>query len=145
MPQAAPVSLALACLAGLLVPGCSQQVQTSCNIQCQQDQHTALLSLYSSTAGVSWRNSSGWQDASSQALPTATADYCAWFGITCCVVAGDCAVAGAVTQIQLRGNNLTGSLPATGWLALQPALVSLDLRGKSYAGTSCTRPTRIKS
>ncbi len=59
----------------------------------------ALADLYNATDGVNWTNNSNWL----------TGDPCvnAWFGITCDV--GDT----TVTQLQLVGNGLDGTLPAT--------------------------------
>ena len=67
-----------------------------------QDTTCAQLgALYSSTAGSSWTSNTNWATAASG---TAT-DYCTFFGITCDST-------GAVTQILLGSNNLTGTVPA---------------------------------
>lgn len=56
----------------------------------------ALVDLFQATNGPAWANRSGW-------LQTATP--CTWFGVTC--------ASGHVVDLQLPGNNLAGSLPAT--------------------------------
>lgn len=58
-----------------------------------------LQALYTGTAGASWTNSTNWNGAAGT--------QCTWFGVVCTV--GDTNVNG----LNLFGNNLTGSLPAT--------------------------------
>ncbi len=55
----------------------------------------ALEALYASTNGVQWYDKAGW---------TTTNTPCSWYGVTC--------QAGHVSQLDLRDNNLAGSLPA---------------------------------
>jgi hypothetical protein len=60
-------------------------------------ERTLLLSLYTSTGGATWTTHTNWNGA--------PGTECAWYGVTC-------DGAGApVTEINLSGNNLTGSLP----------------------------------
>jgi Leucine-rich repeat (LRR) protein len=55
-----------------------------------------LFTLYSSTGGASWTDNSNWLK---------DYDICTWYGVTCGV--------GTVTGLDLSGNSLAGSLPAT--------------------------------
>ncbi|MEE4359737.1 MAG: hypothetical protein V2I97_24920 [Desulfococcaceae bacterium] len=57
----------------------------------------ALIALYNSTDGANWNNNEGWLG------PEGT--ECSWYGITC-------DGSGNVTSIDLRSNNLQGSIPA---------------------------------
>ncbi len=59
-----------------------------------QSECLELVNLYNTTNGPNWKNKTGW-------LQTNTP--CSWYGITC--------VGGHVTQINLAGNQLSGSIP----------------------------------
>ena len=80
----------------------------------------ALIALYESTGGDSWRNNSGWKepplDTDGFALP-GTED--GWYGIA---IAYD-----TVAQIELNANNLKGALPPQ--LMNLTSLTALDLCG----------------
>src|SRR5574340_1325177 len=69
----------------------------------------ALIAFYSSTAGPTWINSTGWLETNS---------VCSWYGVTC--------TAGHVTGLVLESNGLSGILPTAQWAAL-PSLQVLDL------------------
>ncbi|MDH7944292.1 hypothetical protein QGM61_10715 [Pseudohongiella sp. SYSU M77423] len=59
-------------------------------------QYDALLALYNATGGANWTNNAGWLGAAGT--------ECSWHGISC--------QNGVVTQIDLGGNNLVGTLPS---------------------------------
>src|SRR5437016_11553366 len=61
-------------------------------------EHNALVDLYNSTNGASWTNKTNWMVA---------ADECTWSGVSC--NAGHT----TVQNINLSGNKLIGTLPAT--------------------------------
>jgi len=65
--------------------------------ECQE-----LLNLFHSTNGTNWRNKTGWNQNNTP---------CSWAGITC--------AGGHVTEINLSGNNLSGSLPNLNLPSLQ--------------------------
>ena len=67
------------------------------------NQRQVLLDLYNNTGGANWTDSTGWLGA--------VGTECSWFGITC--NGGET----AVTEIDLVGNNLAGTLPAIGALS----------------------------
>jgi len=75
----------------------------------------ALVSLYNSTGGPNWTNSTDW-------LVTNTP--CTWFGVTC--------AGGHVSDLNLRGNQLTGSIPLE--LSGLASLLSLDLALNQLTG-----------
>lgn len=58
-----------------------------------------LTALYANTNGASWNNRTNWNGAAGT--------ECTWFGITCNLGNAN------VTRINLSGNNLVGTLPAT--------------------------------
>lgn len=63
--------------------------------ECLHPDYTALMALYNSTNGDNWTDNTGWgQDC----------EPCEWFGLLC-------NEEGRVTVIDLKSNNLTGSLP----------------------------------
>ncbi len=78
-----------------------------------QTEHDALVNLYSATGGASWTNNSGWNG------PLGTEG--SWYGVTVASVEG----ADHVTRVELRQNNLTGTLPAI--FAAFPRLQALDM------------------
>ena len=57
-----------------------------------------LLDLYASANGTGWTNNAGWGGAAGT--------ECTWFGVTCD------ATLSHITEIQLRTNNLAGTLPS---------------------------------
>jgi len=84
-----------------------------------------LLALYTSTAGASWSNSTGkW----------ITTTPCSWFGVTC--------TSGHVTQLQLIGNNLVGTIPAAMMTGLT-SLKILDLSSNTLTGTIPALPSAL--
>ena len=62
-------------------------------------ERAVLQALYTGTAGAGWTNSTNWNGA--------VGSDCTWFGVSCTV--GDA----NIEQLNLSGNNLVGSLPAT--------------------------------
>ena len=92
----------------------SRKTSTSSITPCQTGQFAhagdslALVKLYNSTQGNGWTTKTGW-------LQTPVSE---WFGITL-------SSRGRVTDIQLRGNNLTGTLPSD--LGKLDSLAQLDL------------------
>ena len=81
--------------------------------QLQLMQRYALATLYFSTAGTSWTESTGWLSEGVEGE-----DECSWFGIVC----ND---RNRVTSLDLGENNLDGVFPAD--LALLELLTTLDL------------------
>ncbi|KNC47068.1 leucine Rich Repeat family protein [Thecamonas trahens ATCC 50062] len=81
----------------------------------------ALNALYEATNGPTWADSRGWNDG----------DACAAVGVTCStnVTAGTA----HVVAIELSGNKLSGTLPASGWDL--PELRILDLSDNLIGGT----------
>lgn len=71
-------------------------IGTSCQTQSQIPalECNGLAALFTGTGGASWTNSTGW-------IQTATP--CSWYGIFC--------LGGALTDVNLPSNNLTGSIP----------------------------------
>lgn len=88
-----------------------QLQRVGCDIQ-----RLALKELFEATGGRHWRNREHWNSAESIAN---------WFGVW---VDGR----GVVVRIDLRGNQLTGSLPAA--LCLLTGLEYLDLSGNALSG-----------
>ena len=80
-----------------------------------QSDYEALIALYDSTGGSGWTNNDGWD--STEPLDTR-------FGVTL--------RNGRVTELDLSGNNLRGTLPAE--LATLTELASLDLGGNQLSG-----------
>ena len=78
----------------------------------------ALLNLYASTNGVGWSQRTGWTGAAG--------GECNWFGITCDNTQSH------VIDIELAGNNLTGTLPA---LADLSGLETLDVSSNQLTGS----------
>jgi Leucine-rich repeat (LRR) protein len=66
-----------------------------------QGEYDALMALYSSTNGSGWTNKTGWSTANPAVLQSVSGFY----GVT---VDGS----GHVMQVDLHGNNLTGTLPS---------------------------------
>ncbi|MDP4029149.1 MAG: hypothetical protein Q8P42_09315 [Gallionella sp.] len=62
-----------------------------------------LLDLYASANGTGWTMNTGWGGAAGT--------ECTWFGVTCD------ATLSHITEIQLRTNNLAGTLPSISGLA----------------------------
>jgi len=85
----------------------SAQAATDCAVQTEipQAECEDLITLYDSTGGTNWRDNVGWKQ---------TNMLCSWFGVTCkCSIAsgsGICIIAN-VTEIDLFGNELSGSIP----------------------------------
>jgi len=76
---------------------------------------SALLALYNSTNGDNWTNNTDWK---------VTNTPCNWFGVTC--------AAGGVTELNLKENNLIGTLPD---LSTLTQLQALNLSRNELSGT----------
>lgn len=76
----------------------------------------ALIQLYNATNGPNWTNKSNWLEGCTP---------CSWYGVSC---DGN----GRVTGLNLIGNNLTGTLPAS--LSALSALQSLELGANALTG-----------
>ncbi|KAI9183345.1 hypothetical protein H9P43_004262 [Blastocladiella emersonii ATCC 22665] len=81
----------------------------------------ALVDLYAATGGPSWVYTTGFM----QAVRGST-DCCRWFGVAC-------NAAGHVVNLDLRSNNLNGTLPAS--LAGLRHLASLYLNNNALSGS----------
>jgi len=90
--------------------------------QLQLTQRYALATLYFSTAGTSWTESTGWLSEGVEGE-----DECSWFGVVC-------DNRNAVTSLDLGENNLSGEFPAD--LALLEFLTTLDLSVNPNLGGS---------
>ena len=82
----------------------------------------ALQALFKATGGPSWRNNSGWLDASS--------DPCSWFGVQCSSTAGG---EQHVSELLISNNNLVGTLPEA--LGDFVALTAIDFGLNKLTGT----------
>ncbi len=82
-------------------------------------ERTALLDLYTATAGASWTNSTNWNGAAGT--------ECSWYGVAC----DDTGSGSHVTQLLLSSNNLTGTLPSLSGL---PALYWFSVANNHLAG-----------
>jgi hypothetical protein len=70
-------------------------------------QRAVLVSLYNSTGGASWINTTA--SVNVWTVSAAPGNECTWYGVVCAsTIAGD-----TVTEINLQGNNLVGTLPTT--------------------------------
>ena len=121
-----------------------------CNATCQAGQREALQSLYTSLAGSSWRNNTGWTLASNVSASSGWPAHCSWAGVACCTPAGlaqyrfsayaypapiSCSSAAAVAGLFLVSQGLAGQLPAAEqvWGPLA-SVVYLSLTG---GGSAC--------
>lgn len=82
-----------------------------------QQQHEALLDLYTSTGGDSWTTKTNWGGEAGT--------ECTWFGITC--------TDGLVRTLDLSDNNLAGPLPAT--IGKLNSVENLDLSENAITGS----------
>ena len=76
---------------------------------CVQEDVSNLISFYNATNGANWTNKSGWEAGAAGNNCDPCGLICGndvWYGLTC-------NLNGRVMEINLPGNNLTGSLPST--------------------------------
>jgi Leucine-rich repeat (LRR) protein len=92
------------------------QISTKLNAQVQTQDSLALVTLYDSTNGATWSNSTNW-------LSAEPVDN--WYGVT---VFGD-----RVSEVSLSNNNLTDSIPTE--IGNLTGLTYLSLRNNNLAGT----------
>ena len=83
---------------------------------CAQREQAALIALYNATGGPDWHDNSNWLSPK---------PFSTWFGVST-------ASNGCVTRLDLRNNNLTGSIPPE--LGSLPMLQSLDLQNNNLTG-----------
>jgi len=94
-----------------------------------QSERDALMAIYNSTGGVSWTDSTGgWVGVGS-----VDGTECSWFGVTC---TGD-----TVTGLDLKSNNLVGTIPTS--IDDLGGLMSLDLSSNSLTGSIPTELTAL--
>jgi Leucine-rich repeat (LRR) protein len=75
----------------------SALAETDCNAvtEIPKAQCEILIAIYDSTAGDNWTTNTGWQQTNTP---------CSWFGVTC--------ANSTITRIDVRENNLVGTLPS---------------------------------
>lgn len=117
-----------------------------CGQQCQEQQRQALIALYHAWAGPYWRRKDDW---------LSDKHHCQWQGVSCCPTTSNhlsnppwtaadawqivdiakccCASPGAVSALQLPGNNLTGQLNLLGG-ALTGTLLLINLDNNNLHG-----------
>ena len=103
--------------------GISDELDIDVGLTLDADDYAALQALYTSTSGENWTNNTGW-DVSSETPPIAD-DVELWHGVT---VEGS-----RVTEIDLHGNGLSGTLPSE--LGDLSNLQNLSLHDNSLSGT----------
>lgn len=81
-----------------------------------QTDRDALIALYNSTGGENWANNTNWNTEE---------DISTWFGVT--------VADGRVTEISMRGNDLTGTLPPE--IGELTAMTVLALRDNNLTGS----------
>jgi len=97
-------------------PACSSQVLACSGVtEIPVSECESLITLYDSTNGDDWDDNTGWKQ---------TDTPCSWYGITC--------TGSNVTEIDLRRNGLTGTLPD---LTHLPQLDTLYLVDNEIGGT----------
>src|SRR5579864_2263528 len=84
-----------------------------------------LIALYQSTNGGSWTNNSGWNTTTPCTTP--------WYGVTC--------TSGHITDLELSGNHLVGSIPST--LANLTALTTFNVYANALTGSIPTLPVGL--
>ena len=77
-----------------------------------------LMALFDSTTGASWAFSDTWGST--------TTSYCTWYGVSCDGY-------GEVVELDLSGNNLSGTIPSE--LGTLSSLWDLDLSGNNLSDT----------
>ena len=88
------------------------------------EEQTILVTFFQAMAGPYWASNTNWLATTTTTTATTT-DYCTWQGI-------GCNANGQVVSIQLRNNDLRGSLPDS--LFQLPALSILDLSSNAIQG-----------
>ena len=113
----APASLFFSILAGLSFSlACpSGHAQTNNWLGIPVSEFNVLVDLYTNTAGQTWDENIGWTNAQAYS----------WYGVT--------VYGGHVIELELGGNNLIGSIPAS--LADLSQLQLLDLWGNQLSGS----------
>ena len=101
---------------GLLLGCLNTYAATDCNAvtEISQVECESLLRLYHDMDGLNWKHDEGWN---------LTNTPCSWYGITC--------ENGSITEINLRGAGLNGTIPNFKGLHL---LQRLDLSGNKLTG-----------
>jgi len=112
----------------------SSHAAAVCDSSCQASQRTSLEQLYSDLNGSQWPKQLGWMQPaqphcswwgvrccnSSNVLPGSSTP---------------CPVSGGVAVLELAGNNLTGQWPAAALDGLSDSLVHLNLRSNQLTGS----------
>ena len=116
--------------AGASAPSASSNSVVPLSSGLAASQRAVLISLYASTNGASWTNKTNWNGVAGT--------ECTWFGVICNSTQSN------VIGIQLRSNNLVGTLPVLSGLT---ALQSFDVRVNQLTGPvpSLTGLTALQS
>lgn len=132
MPASGPLALAyLLVLAGLSLTYAAPNA-TVCDASCQSQQRDALLQLFAALGGPSWKTATGFGSNSSHC--TWHGVVCCEPGDV--LGAPDqCKENGPVVAVEWEVNNLQGTLPPEPFTALAPTLMLLDLRENNISGS----------
>ena len=97
--------------------GCASVTSTafSLTVTSASPDYQPLVDLYNSTNGANWTNKTNWLTGCTP---------CGWYGVTC--------TNGRVTRLNLIGNSLVGTLPAS--LSALTSLQSLELGANALTG-----------
>jgi len=110
----------------------SDNVFTILSAGIDSGERDALIALYNSTSGDNWTNNTNWRKPGDPTQFNDPGTEYTWFGVTCD------ALQTHVTEIDLQGNNLVGSIPDLSGLT---QLASLNLSQNGLSGNMPTLNT----